>query len=124
MKSLDFRKLEKYLIAGLFVFAISCVLFTYDCYAVFENLTKTGGTIFEGMRKIIFAAAGFGIIAVALGGVFGVLNWKWLAAIIIGVVVIALTAGLLNYLTVGTGADVSVSGITDTLICKECDTGQ
>ena len=119
MKGLNFRKLRKYLIAGLLVYAISCVLWAQDSYAVFEKLIETGGTIFEGMRKIIFAAAGFGIIAVALGGVFGVLNWKWLAAIIIGVVVIALTGGLLAYMGKGTGVDTSVSGITDTLICGE-----
>jgi hypothetical protein len=116
MSRFNFCGLKKYLIAGLFVFAISCVLCVSDSYAVFENLTATGSTIFEGMRKIIFAAAGFGIIAVALGGIFGVLNWKWLAAIIIGIVVIALTAGLLTYLTAGTGADTSVSGITNTLV--------
>ena len=117
----DICKLKRYVIAGLFVFAISCFLCVHDSYAVFENLTATGGIIFEGMKKIIFAAAGFGIVAVALGGIFGVLNWKWLAAIIIGIVVIAATAGLLNYMTAGTGADTSVSGIMDTLICKECD---
>ena len=71
------------------------------------------------MKKIIFAAAGFGIIAVALGGIFGVLNWKWLAAIIIGVVVIALTAGLLNYMVAGTGAKVSIPKITDTLVTPD-----
>lgn len=119
MLRFEIGKVKQYLIAGLLVFAISCVLCTNDCYAVFEGLTTTGANIFEGMRKIIFAAAGFGIIAVALGGIFGVLNWKWLAAIIIGVVVIALTAGLLAYLTAGTGADVSVSGITDTLVCSK-----
>lgn len=119
MLRFEIGKVKQYLIAGILVFAISCVFCANDCYAVFEGLTATGANIFEGMRKIIFAAAGFGIIAVALGGIFGVLNWKWLAAIIIGVVVIALTAGLLAYLTAGTGADVSVSGITDTLVCSK-----
>jgi len=118
MLHFDVRRWKKYMIAGLLVFAISCFLCVGDSYAVFENLTATGGKLFEGMKKIIFAAAGFGIIAVALGGIFGVLNWKWLAAIIIGVVVIALTAGILTYMTEGTGADTSVSGITDTLVCN------
>ena len=110
------REIEKYVLAGFCAFVLSSFLCATDSYAVFENLTSTGATIFEGMKKIIFASAGFGIIAVALGGVFGVLNWKWLAAIIIGIVVIATTAALLNYMTAGTGADTSVSGITDTLV--------
>ncbi|MBR2299128.1 MAG: hypothetical protein IJ870_00960 [Alphaproteobacteria bacterium] len=116
MLDINFKKMRKYLLAGLLAFAFSSILCATDSYAAFETLTETGSEIFEGMKKVIFAAAGFGIIAVALGGIFGVLNWKWLAAIIIGVVVIAATGGLLNYMTAGTGADTSVKGITDTLV--------
>ena len=116
MLYINFKKIRKYLLAGFLVFAFSSILCAADSYAAFETLTGTGTEIFEGMKKIIFASAGFGIIAVALGGIFGVLNWKWLAAIIIGVVVIAATGGLLHYMTQGTGADTSVSGITDTLV--------
>lgn len=107
---------KKYMMAGLFAFLLSSILCVSDSYAIFENLTSTGGEIFTGMKKIIFGAAGFGIIAVAIGGIFGSLNWKWLTAIIIGVVVISLTAGIINYLVAGTGADVSVKGISDSLI--------
>ena len=116
MLDINFKKLKPVLIAGLLVFAISSILCATDCYAaVFDSLTNTGATIFTGMRKIIFAAAGFGILAITIGAIFGGLNWKWLAAIIIGMVVIAVTASLVSYLTMGTGADTSVKGITDTL---------
>lgn len=107
---------KKYLTAGILAFAFSSILFATDSYAVFENLTSTGWEIFGGMRKIIFGAAGFGIIAIAIGSLFGALNWKWLSAIIIGLIVIALTVGLVQYLVAGTGADISVQGISDTLI--------
>lgn len=114
--SLDsFKKCQRYLLAGFLVFVVSSILCAGDCYAVFESLTSAGSTVFVGMRRIIFASAGFGIIAVAIGAVFGSLNWKWLAAIIIGIVVIAVTASLVSYLTMGTGADVSIKGISDTL---------
>ncbi len=116
MLKINFEKLKMYLFAGLLVYALSLILFSTDgCAAIFDNLKSTGYEIFGGMKKIIFAAAGFGIIAVALGAVFGALNWKWLSVIIIGVVIIAGTGMLLEYLTEGTGAEVSVSGITDTL---------
>ncbi len=117
MLNVNFEKLKMYLLAGLLVYALSLILFSTESYAAFESLTKTGGEIFNGMKKIIFVAAGFGIIAIAIGAVFGALNWKWLSVIIIGVVVIAGTAALLKYLTQGTGAevDVDVFGITDTL---------
>ena len=114
-----YLKLKKYMLAGLGVFALSSILGAADSYAVFENLTSTGSQIFEGMKQIIWGAAGFGIIAIAIGAIFGSLNWKWLAAIVIGLVVIALTAAILSYLTAGTGADTSVKGIHDTLIYAE-----
>lgn len=106
---------KKYFLAGLMLFVVSSILCVADAHAVFENLTDTGWEIFGGMRRIIFGAAGFGIIAVAIGGFFGVLNWKWLSAIIIGLVVIALTVSAVKYLVSGTGVDVSPKGISDTL---------
>ena len=64
--------LKKYVTAGVAVFLLSSILCAADAYAVFENLTSTGWEIFGGMRKIIFGASAFGIIAVAIGGFFGV----------------------------------------------------
>ena len=119
MSNIKFKnnvKILRYLYVGMLMFAFSSILCSANSYAVFENLTSTGWEIFGGMRQIIFGAAGFGIIAIAIGSFFGALNWKWLSTIIIGLVVIALTVSLVKYLVAGTGADVSVSGISDTLI--------
>ena len=55
----------------------------------FSQLVNTGVLIFKRLRDLIYVVAGFGIIAVAVGGFFGNLNWKWLGAIIISLVVIA-----------------------------------
>ena len=107
---------KKYIFTGLVVFFVSSILCATDAHAVFENLTNTGWEVFGGMRKIIFGAAAFGIIAVAIGGFFGSLNWKWLSAIVIGLIVIALTVSAVKYLVQGTGAEISVGDITDTLI--------
>lgn len=83
--------------------------------ALFSQLTESGSTIFEGMKMIIYAVAGFGIVGVAIGGFFGNLNWKWLSAIIIGLLVIAMTAGILMYMT---ESDIKENAITiqDSLI--------
>ncbi len=67
---------------------------------IFEDLVKTGQRIFNRLRDLIYVVAGFGIIAVAVGGFFGNLNWKWLGAIVISLVVIA-TAGELIVLLTG-----------------------
>ena len=67
---------------------------------IFTDLVRTGQTIFNRLRDLIYVVAGFGIIAVAVGGFFGNLNWKWLGAIIISLVVMA-TAGEIVVLITG-----------------------
>lgn len=67
---------------------------------IFKELVQTGQLIFNRLRDLIYVVAGFGIIAVAVGGFFGNLNWKWLGAIVISLVVIA-TAGELIVLMTG-----------------------
>lgn len=66
---------------------------------MFRGLITTGQTIFNGLRDLIYVVAGFGIIGVAVGGFFGNLNWKWLGALIIGLIVIATTGELINAIT-------------------------
>ena len=65
---------------------------------IFSALQKAGSEIFVGLREIIFVVSGFGIIAVAIGGFFGNLNWKWLAAIGIGLFVISTTSAVISYM--------------------------
>lgn len=67
---------------------------------IFTELVTTGREIFNKLRDLIYVVAGFGIIAVAVGGFFGNLNWKWLGAIVISLVVIA-TAGEVVVLITG-----------------------
>ena len=111
-------KLKKFLVFSVMVFAVSSILFATNSFAedkaLFSDLTNHGAKIFGGMREIIYAVSGFGIVAIAIGGFFGTLNWKWLVAIIIGLVVIALTAGIINYMV---DSDVITDEmITDSLI--------
>lgn len=62
----------------------------------FKSLKESGGTIFQGLKKIIYPASAIGIICVCIGGFFGNINWKWLLALVIGLVVISGVAGLLS----------------------------
>lgn len=97
-------------IAGFCVVTLlfSSVLFAASAYAVgngddpkesglFGELIAKGKEIFKGMREIIYVVAGFGIIGVSVGGFFGNLNWKWLGAIVIGLMVIGLTGSIIAY---------------------------
>lgn len=75
---------------------LSLFLFTTDAFAAFEALDTAGKTIFEGLRKVIYPAATIGIACICIAGMFGNFNWKWLAAILIGVFVIASAAEVLE----------------------------
>ena len=90
-------KLKKFLFLSMLMFVVSSVLFATDSYALFETLTDSGTKIFT-----------------AIGGFFGNLNWKWLSAIIIGLVVIATTAAIINYMVDSTA--ITAEQIQDTLI--------
>ena len=95
-------RVKKISVILLYVVLFSSVLFITPSYAqdagLFGDLTKKGIEIFTGMRDIIYVVAGFGIIGVAIGGFFGNINWKWLGAIVIGLMVIGLTGGILTYI--------------------------
>lgn len=105
-------KLNKIIILSTLLFVCSSFLCATNSYALFEDLAKHGGDIFLGMREIIYAVSGFGIIAVVIGAIFGNINYKWLTAIVIGLFVIAGAASLINYMV---GDKVTVGYITDTL---------
>lgn len=80
---------------------------------IFSGLINTGREVFNGLRDLIYVVAGFGIIGVAVGGFFGNLNWKWLGAIVISLVVIATTGELISAIT---GCENFTNAmITDTL---------
>lgn len=100
MLCVNFKKL---IVVAVLVFMCSSILFATNSYALFEDLATHGGKIFTGMREIIYAVSGFGVIAIAIGSIFGSVNWKWLTAIIIGLFVIAGTAAIINYMV---GEDV------------------
>jgi len=95
-------KLRKIIVLALVAFVVSSILFATDSFAadggLFQDLISKGTEIFAGMRDIVFAVSGFGIIAIAVGGFFGNFNWKWLGAIIIGLMVVAMTSGIIQYM--------------------------
>mgnify|MGYP000759719855 CR=1 FL=1 len=94
-------RVRKFVLLAVCVAAFSSVLFAAPAYAeekgLFTDLIQKGSQIFVGVRNIVYVVAGFGIIGVAVGGFFGNLNWKWLGAIIIGLMVIALTTEILRF---------------------------
>lgn len=114
-------RVKKTLKLATLVFFFSSVLFTSPAFAdgstgsgLFSDLIKKGAEIFNGMRDIIYVVAGFGIIGVSVGGFFGNLNWKWLGAIVIGLMVIGLTGSIISFVG-GAEAESTAEAIGNTL---------
>lgn len=66
------------------------------CAAPFDSLIEAGNEIFKGLRKIIYPASAIGIITICMGGFFGNINWKWLTAIVVGLIVISCCVAFLE----------------------------
>ena len=86
-------KIETYIFLAALIVVI-CM--PTDSFAAFETLKETGGNIFRGLRKIIYPASAIGVICVCIGGFFGNINWKWLTAVVVGLIVITLCSGFIE----------------------------
>lgn len=107
-------KKSKNQIALLALIVISILIFSPSAHAeMFDSLTTKGAELFTNMRDIVYIVAGFGLIGIAVGGIFGQINWKWLVALAIGLMVLASAGALIKFI-VGDDAP-SVDKITDTL---------
>lgn len=69
-------------------------LYTSDAYAgcdkegkVFGSLMCAGESIFSGLKSIVIPAGLIGMACCCIAGMFGNFNWKWFAAIALGMFV-------------------------------------
>lgn len=76
---------------------LSVFLYTPEAAAVFDSLKDAGNNIFNGLNRLVAPAATIGIACCCIAGMFGSFNWKWFAAICIGIFVMSLAAaGAIN----------------------------
>lgn len=66
--------------------------------------------VFENVRNIIFILGGFGLVGVAFAAVFGKINWKWFAALAVGLAILAAANAIVQY---AAGSKAS-TGVSDT----------
>lgn len=101
IKILKFLSNNKYTICLFFL----TFLYAFDANAVFESLTNAGNNIFSGLKKIIVPAGTIGIACCCIAGMFGNFNWKWLAAIAIGLFIMSVINVGGNAVNTLSGAD-------------------
>ena len=82
---------------------------------VFLTVTDKLLDAFQSTRTVIFVVGGFGLVGLAVGAIFGKVNWKWFASLAIGLVIVAVAGAIITYAT-GSKEDLSSSELMgDTL---------
>lgn len=65
--------------------------------------------VFTSVKGIIFVVGGFGLIGIAFMAIFGKINWKWFAALAVGLAILAAAGAIVNYAT-----GENINGFNDT----------
>ena len=93
--------------------ALFCVFgFAGDAAAgssIVGQATDKARNVFRNVKTIIFIVGGFGLVGIAWGAIFGKINWKWFAALAVGLAILAAAGSIVEY---ATGA--SQTGFDDT----------
>ena len=79
----------------------------------FGTVTEKLTDAFKNTRTVIFVVGGFGLVGLAVGAIFGKVNWKWFASLAIGLVIVAVAGAIINYAT--DDDDVTSTAMGDTL---------
>ena len=80
------------------------MLWAGDAFAAGSNAWEIAfskvGEAFQYSRKMIFIVGGFGLIVLAFFAIFGKINWKWFAALCVGLAMVAIAGYIIDYITV------------------------
>ena len=78
---------------------------------VWDTAFKKVSEAFQNSRKLIFIVGGFGLIVLAFFAIFGKINWKWFAALCVGLAIVAVAGQVIDYVTYdATASSVSYDG--------------
>lgn len=102
MKSLKYFAMMALVLAiGLFAFDALAQTNTGSSNP-FQVAVDTLANIFSNTRIVIYVVGAFGLIAIAVGGIIGgKIAWKWLAALAMGLGIIAVADYVVTYATQG-----------------------
>ena len=70
---------------------------------------------FKAVRTIIYIVGGFGLVGIAFAAIFGKINWKWFAALAVGLGILAAAGAIVEYATTNTtGQGTGNKSLTNT----------
>lgn len=77
--------------------------------SVVGTATDKARNVFASVKTIIFIVGGFGLVGIAWGAIFGKINWKWFAALAVGLAILAAAGSIVEYATGSTEAGMAGS---------------
>ena len=81
------------------LFAISPEARAAGAGDAFGTVTNKGIELFNNVKTVVFVLGGFGLVGMAVGAVFGKINWKWCGALAFGLFILAIAAKVVTYFT-------------------------
>lgn len=66
---------------------------------VFDTVLQRMITTFKNVRSVIFVVGGFGLVGLAFAAIFGKVKWSWLAALAVGLAIVAVAGAVVDYVT-------------------------
>jgi len=94
------KSLVKY---AAFALVAGVLLFGWDALAqtsgngIFNHAGNLLSTTFKNVRMVVYILGAFGLIGIAVGGILGKVNFKWLAYLAIGLAIVAAADGIVRY---------------------------
>ena len=94
------KSLLKY---AAFAMVAGVLLFGFDALAagsgngIFNHAGNLLSTTFKNVRMVVYILGAFGLIGIAVGGILGKVNFKWLAYLAIGLAIVAAADGIVRY---------------------------
>ena len=67
---------------------------------------------FKATRTIIFIVGGFGLVGIAFAAIFGKINWKWFAALAVGLGILAAAGAIVQYATTAGNEQAPTDSLT------------
>ena len=66
---------------------------------VFGTVLSRMVVTFQNVRSVIFVVGGFGLVGLAFAAIFGKVKWSWLAALAVGLAIVAVAGAIVDYVT-------------------------